>query len=99
MTNTFNPGEKVTVTGSSLFNGWKGRVDHQSTMMVSVAFTHPQHGKFIDVPFFPSELKRREPELVSGCCSASPRRGSEMEYDLLGFCPECREHCEYVEAE
>ena len=33
-----------------------------------------------------------EPIIVSDCCSADPVLDSED----LGLCPECKDHCEYI---
>lgn len=40
--------------------------------------------------------------LVSDCCGAADRDagdGDGPSYEDIGFCPECRDHCEFVEEE
>ena len=34
---------------------------------------------------------------VSNCCGAVPRSNGDCDSMDLGICPECKEHCEYVE--
>lgn len=34
---------------------------------------------------------------VSDCCNASPRGNGDCDTSDFGICPECREHCEYIE--
>jgi len=38
-------------------------------------------------------------ELVSNCCGAAPLEHFEtgMSTEDIGICPDCREHCEYID--
>lgn len=33
---------------------------------------------------------------ISDCCGAEPR-GSDIPWTDIGICPDCRDHCEYIE--
>jgi hypothetical protein len=35
--------------------------------------------------------------LVSNCCGASNRGNGDSDYAEYGICPECKEHCEFVD--
>ncbi len=35
--------------------------------------------------------------LVSDCCGAEPLGNGDCDSSDIGICPECGEHCEYVE--
>jgi len=39
--------------------------------------------------------KEREYDYLSDCCGAPPRGNGDIDSSDMGFCPECREHCEY----
>jgi hypothetical protein len=34
---------------------------------------------------------------VSDCCGASPRGNGDNDTEDYGICPDCGEHCEYVD--
>lgn len=34
---------------------------------------------------------------ISNCCGASPKSNGDCDTEDFGICPECREHCEYIE--
>lgn len=47
----------------------------------------------------PEEAKVQfEEGAVSYCCAAPDRSNGDMTYSDIGICPECKEHCEFLEA-
>jgi transcription initiation factor IIE alpha subunit len=36
-------------------------------------------------------------EYVSDCCAVPPRSNGDSDTSDIGICPECGEHCEYVD--
>ena len=37
--------------------------------------------------------------MISNCCGAYPKSNGDNDSSDYGICPECGEHCEYVEEE
>lgn len=36
---------------------------------------------------------------VSNCCGTPPKHYEDFDTEDFGFCPDCKEHCEYVEVD
>ena len=34
---------------------------------------------------------------VSSCCGAYPAGNGDMDYEDLGMCSDCKEHCDYID--
>ena len=37
--------------------------------------------------------------LISDCCGAANRGNGDNDYGEFGICPECKEHCEFIDEE
>jgi len=37
--------------------------------------------------------------VISSCCGAQPRGNGDSDSSDIGICPDCGEHCEYIDAE
>jgi len=35
--------------------------------------------------------------LISNCCGASNRNNGDVDFSEFGICPECGEHCEFID--
>jgi hypothetical protein len=40
-----------------------------------------------------------EHEMVTDCCGAPPYGNGDSDTMDMGICPDCKEHCDYVELE
>jgi predicted amidophosphoribosyltransferase len=34
---------------------------------------------------------------LSNCCGAAPRSNGDCDTEDFGLCPDCKDHCEYIE--
>lgn len=44
-------------------------------------------------------MKYSEPVKVSDCCGAEAAGNGDSDSEDIGICPDCGEHCEYIDSD